>query len=303
MTHGQPLRLDAALVSRGLARSRGHARDLIGSGVVRVAGVATTKGSRPVRADEAIDVDAGPGALDASWVSRAAGKLLGALEDLPGGGPLIAGTRAADVGACTGGFTQVLLEHGATSVVAIDVGHDQLAPQLRTDPRVQDLSGRNIRDLDVDDIGGVVDLIVTDVSFISLTLIIGRLVALVRPGGDLVLLIKPQFEVGREGLDGRGVVRPGHWRGTAVQKVLRRAFTEGLQLRGLVQSRTSGQDGNQELVAWLTRPADASVSTSWEAVCGTVDRILANPDVDVAAGRARSRGAAVAAHSDISHRP
>jgi 23S rRNA (cytidine1920-2'-O)/16S rRNA (cytidine1409-2'-O)-methyltransferase len=268
------MRLDAALVARGLARSRGHARDLIGHGVVRVGDEVAVKGSRPVQDDDVVVVDAGSEALDPSWVSRAAGKLIGALEDLPGGGPRITGARAADVGACTGGFTQVLLRRGASSVVAIDVGHDQLAQALKNDPRVVDLSGRNIRDLTASDIGGVVDLLVADVSFISLSLIMGRLSALVRPGGDLMLLIKPQFEVGREGLDGRGVVRPGHWRDAALRSVLTEAVGEGLVLRGLVVSRTLGQDGNTEYVAWLSRPAAPDVAPSWQAVCDTVDHVV-----------------------------
>lgn len=268
------MRLDASLVARGLARSRGHARDLIEHGLVRVGEQVAVKGSRPVLESEVVVVDVGSDALDASWVSRAAGKLLGALEDLPDGGPTVDGSRAADVGACTGGFTQVLLRRGADRVVAIDVGHDQLAPTLRADPRVVDLSGHNVRDLTPLDIGGEVDLLVADVSFISLTLVMARLAALVRSGGDLVLLIKPQFEVGRDGLDGRGVVRPGPARGEAVRVVIRSALEEGLALRGLVTSRTPGQDGNTEYVAWLTRPAAAGVGLSWQAVSDTIDDIL-----------------------------
>lgn len=272
------MRLDAALVARGLARSRGHARDLIGLGVVRVGDVVAVKGSRPVQDDEVLFVEARSGALDPSWVSRGAGKLRGALDELPDGGPRITGTRAADVGACTGGFTQVLLRRGAASVVAIDVGHDQLAPELRDDPRVVDLSGHNIRDLTASDIGGTVDLLVADVSFISLTLIMGRLAAMVRPGGDLVLLVKPQFEVGRAGLDGRGVVRPGRWRGAALRTVLRSAVDEGLILRGIVVSRTPGQDGNTEYVAWLARPAAPDVAPSWQAVSDSIDHVVGIDD-------------------------
>ena len=268
------MRLDAALVSRGLARSRGHARDLIDSGAVRVDDVPVTKASRPVRVHERLAVDRASEALDTRWVSRAAGKLLLALEDLPGGGPAVEGVRAADVGACTGGFTQVLLHRGAREVVAIDVGHDQLAPSLRSDPRVIDLSAHNVRDLTPSAIGGEVDLLVADVSFISLTLVMGRLVSLVRRGGELVLLVKPQFEVGRAGLDGRGVVRRGAWRGDAVRAVLSSAMGEGLAVRGLVPSRTPGQEGNTEYIAWLTRPAGSHVGLSWQAVSDTIDDLV-----------------------------
>ncbi|MCA1781147.1 MAG: TlyA family RNA methyltransferase [Intrasporangiaceae bacterium] len=276
MTPGPSMRLDAALVARGLARSRGHARDLIGHGVVRVGGEVAGKPSRPVQHGDLVVVDAGSGAgvLDASWVSRAAGKLIGALEDLPGGGPAVEGVRAVDVGASTGGFTQVLLRRGADSVQAVDVGHDQLAPSLCVDPRVVDLSGRNVRDLTPDDLGGAVDLLVADLSFISLTLVMARLAALVREGGDLVLLVKPQFEVGRGGLDGRGVVRTGTGRRAALRAVLRSAVDEGLLLRGLVTSRTPGQDGNTEYVAWLSRPGASDVGMSWQAVSDTIDDLF-----------------------------
>jgi len=281
-------RLDTELVSRGLARSRGHARDLIDRGAVLVDGRQARKASTEVGAGSEITLDLAPGngstsaVLDSSWVSRAAGKLLGALADLPGGGPPVEGRRAADVGACTGGFTQVLLRRGARQVFAIDVGHDQLAERLRADPRVVELSGHNARDLTPDMIGGEVDLVVADLSFISLTLVMSRLAHLVRPGGDLLLLIKPQFEVGRAGLDGRGVVRPGPWRREALGRVLATARAEGLSLRHLVRSRTLGQDGNVEFVAWLTRPhggpEDALGSASWQAVVDTIAAVCAAAD-------------------------
>lgn len=278
-------RLDAELVARGLARSRGHARDLIDHGAVRVTGRSVLKASAQVDDADEIVLDFGqesgaePAVLDASWVSRASGKLLGALADLPGGGPPLQGSRAADLGACTGGFTQVLLRHGAAQVVAVDVGHDQLAAELRADPRVVDLSGHNVRDLTPDRIGGEVDLVVADLSFISLTLVMPQLTQLVRPDGDLLLLIKPQFEVGRAGLDGKGVVRPGRWRRQAVERVLRSALDAGLRLRHLVRSRTPGQDGNTEYVVWLARPGrapdDASGIASWEAVNDTIAAVCA----------------------------
>ena len=277
-------RLDVELVARGLARSRGHARDLVEQGAVVVGGRGSVKASSQVSAVDDITLDVGSASgnrgavLDATWVSRASAKLLGALADLPGGGPRIEGARAADVGACTGGFTQVLLRGGAAHVVAIDVGRDQLAAELRADPRVVDLSGVNARDLTEEVIGGLVDILVADLSFISLTVVMPRLAQLVRPGGDLLLLVKPQFEVGRAGLDGRGVVRPGPWRRQALQRVLQSALDAGLGLRHVVPSRTLGQDGNTEYVAWLVLPGspeDPAVVTSWEAVSDMIATVCA----------------------------
>lgn len=286
-------RLDAELVARGLARSRGHARDLIDHRVVHVGGVIATKAALSVGSGDEIRLsleDApsdGAPVLDASWVSRAAGKLLGALEDLPGGGPRISGRSAVDVGACTGGFTQVLLERGAVRVYAVDVGHDQLAPVLASDPRVRDLSGLNARELAPDHLGGAVDLAVADLSFISLTLVLDRIAGVVREGGDVLVLIKPQFEVGRAGLDGRGVVRAGPWRHDAVRAVLAAAADAGLAARHLVRSRTPGQDGNTELIAWLTRvpispgPDAATAGASWDSVSEQIDAAI---DADTSTG-------------------
>jgi len=278
-------RLDQELVARGLARSRGHARDLVEHGVVRVAGVVALKPALAVGSDDVISLDvaaaqAGRTVLDAHWVSRAAGKLLGAFEDLSGGGPTVSGRRAADIGACTGGFTQVLLERGAVHVYAVDVGHDQLAASLRQDPRVSDLSGCNARELTAADIDGPVDLVVADLSFISLTLVIGRLAEITVPNGDLLILIKPQFEVGRSGLDGRGIVRPGTWRRDALRSVLKAAHDAGLHLADLVVSRTRGQDGNMEFVAWLRRstcgtPGQPGVGTTWDSVSERIDALIA----------------------------
>ena len=290
-------RLDRELVSRGLARSRGHARDLITSGAVRVGGTVTRKAAQPVSPGDDITLAAetaghGGPVLDAHWVSRAAGKLLGAFADLAGGGPPVQGRRAADVGACTGGFTQVLLERGAAHVHAIDVGHDQLVDSLRNDDRVTDLSGLNARDLEPDHVDGGVDLVVADLSFISLTLVLERLAAITVAGGDLLVLIKPQFEVGRAGLDGRGIVRPGPGRRDAVRSGLTAARDAGLAYVDLVVSRTPGQDGNTEFVAWLRAAADATprpaaptdrpdavdTPATWDSVHARIDQLLAQID-------------------------
>lgn len=279
MTSGSS-RLDVALVERGLARSRGHAQDLVRRGVVLVNERPAVKASRPVRETDSIVVRTTDpqDPLDPRWVSRAAGKLLGALSDLPWGGPALQDVRAVDVGACTGGFTQVLLERGARHVSAVDVGHGQLAAVLRSDSRVRDLSGHNVRDLDLDAVGGPADVVVADLSFISLTLVMDRLRDLARPGGELLLLVKPQFEVGRGGLDGRGVVRSGPGRRDALLRVLRVGHDLGLELRGAVRSRTMGQEGNVEYVLWLRRPTGTADLPAWQSVCQTIDRMLDRGD-------------------------
>jgi 23S rRNA (cytidine1920-2'-O)/16S rRNA (cytidine1409-2'-O)-methyltransferase len=176
-------------------------------------------------------------------VGRGAAKLRGALLDLADVGPLpVAGRRAIDVGASTGGFTQVLLERGARSVLALDVGHDQLAPALAADPRVTERSGRNVRQVDPADLGGPFELLVADLSFISLTVVLPDLAALVAPGGDLLLLVKPQFEIGRERLASDGVVRSEQQRQETVDAV-----------RAVVPSQLVGASGNVELVLWARR--------------------------------------------------
>src|SRR5450759_5778463 len=181
------VRLDQALVSRGLARSRQHASELVRSGQVTVAGVVASKPSLPVA--EAAQLDAPTDA----YVGRAAHKLLGALTD---SGTAVAG-RALDAGASTGGFTQVLLEAGAERVYAVDVGHDQLVAALRADPRVVVHEGTNLRDLTVDHVEGEpVDLVVADVSFISYAVFCSKKKSVLRPDGVALIMVKPQFAVG-----------------------------------------------------------------------------------------------------------
>ena len=197
------VRLDVELVTRGLARSRGHARALLDAGQVSVGDVVATKAATPVSpADNIVVREEGP-----RWVSRAAHKLEGALEAFAPLGLSVAGKRCLDVGASTGGFTQVLLHHGAGHVVALDVGHGQLVPELATDPRVTDLPRTTVRGLRPDDIGGRVDVLVADLSFISLTLVLEAFAAVLSPTGDAVVLVKPQFEMGRSRLGKGGVVR------------------------------------------------------------------------------------------------
>jgi len=240
------VRLDRLVVARGLARSRSHAQELIRAGRVRVGGRAITRPGVDVPDDLSPDVET------ERWVGRAAHKLLGALADLPVPIP----DRALDLGASTGGFTQVLLERGCGCVYAVDVGHDQLAPALRADPRVRNLEGHHLRDLTLDDLDRQpVRLVVADVSFISLRLAMAPLTAVTEPGAYALLLVKPQFEVGREGLDRRGVVRDESARLAAVDDVARSARDHGWAVTGQARSRLPGPAGNVEYFLRLVRGA------------------------------------------------
>lgn len=246
-------RLDVELVTRGLARSRTQARELVVAGGVLVDGHAADKPSTIVDDATTIELTHEPD----RWVGRAALKLLHALDRWP-----VAATarRCLDVGASTGGFTQVLLERGASHVTALDVGHGQLVDSIARDPRVTDLPGTNIRTAHVAALGGPFDLVVCDLSFISLTLVLEPLQALVAPDGDLVVLVKPQFEVGRERLGRRGVVTSRHEHRRVVRDVTDRASEVRLHLHGATVSPIAGGDGNREFLLWLApRPtADAA---------------------------------------------
>ena len=240
-------------MARGLARSRGEARDLVADGVVTVGGHPATKPSRPVSDDDVVAVTTtGP-----RWVGRAAHKLVAALEAWGPEGLRVEGRRCVDVGASTGGFTQVLLAGGAASVVAVDVGHGQLAPEVAGDPRVLERSGTTIRGLTAVDLGGPADVVVTDLSFISLTLVLGDLAGLLGPGGDLVALVKPQFEVGRGRLNGQGVVTSDRDRTDAVLRVVAAVAAAGLHVHGIRPSPISGSAGNAEYLLWArSDPSD-----------------------------------------------
>lgn len=236
------MRLDVALVERGLARSRTHAARLIREGHVTVAGEPVTRAAHQVDDEAMIDATA------ERWVSRAAYKLLGALSD---SGVLVPG-RVLDAGASTGGFTQVCLDRGADRVYAVDVGHDQLVKQLRDDPRVSVHEGLNLRDLTLDHLDGQpVDLVVGDVSFISLTLLLPRLLGALSPTGEALLLVKPQFEVGRERLGRGGVVRDPKLRQAAVDRVVESAAGLGWRQTWRGQSRLPGSAGNVEFFVRL----------------------------------------------------
>lgn len=236
-------RLDSELVRRGIARSRGHAQELIESGRVRLDGEVVLKPARQMNPAQAVVVAQGD---DEGYVSRGAHKLAGALDALGDAAPVIAGRRCLDAGASTGGFTDVLLRRGASSVVAVDVGYGQLAWKLQTDPRVRVLDRTNVRTLDPGAVAPAPQVVVGDMSFISLTLVIPALVAAAAPDADFLLMVKPQFEIGKDRLGRGGVVRdPAHHVETG-EKVARCALAEGLAIAAVQASPLPGPSGNIE---------------------------------------------------------
>ena len=249
-------RLDAELVRRGLARSRDQAAELVSAGRVRVGGLTAAKAATAVDPATPVVVEPDPADRD-DHVSRGAHKLRGALETFAPAGLAVAGRRCLDAGASTGGFTDVLLREGATHVVAVDVGYGQLAWRLQTDPRVTVLDRTNARTLTAERVGGAVDLVVADLSFISLRLVLPALAAVLTPGGDLVPMVKPQFEAGRERLGSGGVVRDPALRAELVGEVAAAAAALGLGTAGVTASPLPGPSGNVEYFLWLRRGAPA----------------------------------------------
>lgn len=247
-------RLDAELVRRGLARSREQAGRLIADGRVRVAGSTAAKAATGVTPDTPVTVVPAPEGPE--YVSRGGHKLAGALRAFGSAEPplQVGGKRCLDAGASTGGFTDALLQAGAAAVAAVDVGYGQLAWGLRQDPRVRILERTNVRALTPADIGGPVQLTVADLSFIGLRLVLPALAGCTAAGGDLVLLVKPQFEVGRAALGPGGVVRDPALRAAAVRDVAGAALELGLAVRGVVASPLPGPAGNVEYCLWLATP-------------------------------------------------
>ena len=253
-------RLDTALVARGIARSRTQAQALVRDGRVQVDGIVATKVSQPVAADQQISVAVGrPGGesdwIAAGWVGRGALKLEHALAQWAPEGLSVAGRRCLDVGASTGGFTQVLLRRGAAHVVALDVGHGQLDPVLASHPDVTDLPGTNIRATTAETIGGTVDVVVGDVSFISVAHVLRVLPTLLSTDSDsdpdVVLLIKPQFEIGARRLGHDGVVRSPDQRQEVLRSVLSTVREVGLAPFGVLRSPVrGGAAGNIEYLVW-----------------------------------------------------
>lgn len=248
-------RLDAELVRRGLARSRRQAGELIAAGRVQV------DGARVLRAATAVDdgrvLVVGDDPDDPGYASRAGHKLAGALDAWQGAGLTVEGRDCLDAGASTGGFTDVLLRRGARHVVAVDVGHGQLRPELAADARVESREGVNVRQLVAGDVVPAPTLVVADLSFISLRLVLAPLAAVAGPDADLVVLVKPQFEVGRDRLGSGGVVRDAAARRDAVLGVLAAADEAGLTPVDLLVSALPGHDGNVEFFCRLTKAGGA----------------------------------------------
>ncbi|MHC3000589.1 TlyA family RNA methyltransferase [Microbacterium sp. HJ5] len=259
-------RLDAALAARGLARSRTHAATLIADGLVSVDGRTVVKVSTPVSDDTRLEV-----AASDHYVSRAAHKLIAGLDAF---GVDVAGRVALDMGASTGGFTQVLRERGAEPVIAVDVGHGQLAPTVAADPGVISIEGFNVRHMTAEalaeqsGIATAPSVVTGDLSFISLSHVLPAARDVAAEGADLVLLIKPQFEVGRTAVKG-GLVTNPTLRADAVAGVLWAAWDAGLGTNGLISSPIVGTHGNSEYIAHLT-PGRGANPTEWSS---TVNRL------------------------------
>nr|WP_208388393.1 TlyA family RNA methyltransferase [Microbacterium halimionae] len=253
------MRLDAALAASGLARSRTQAATLIASGLVSVDGVTVVKASTRVTEDAALEV-----AASDHYVSRAAHKLIAALDAFtldP------RGLTALDLGASTGGFTQVLRERGASRVIAADVGHDQMDPKISADPGVSVVEGFNVRYMTpaslagISGIADVPDLVTADLSFISLTHVLAAVKEVMSPEGDAILLVKPQFEAGRTAVKG-GLVTAPAVRADAVTTVLWAAWDIGLSTHGVIASPIVGTHGNREFVVHLRNGSDGN-PTEW----------------------------------------
>jgi len=268
-------RLDAALSARGLARSRTHAATLIADGLVTVDGRPVVKPSAQVSDEASIEV-----AASDHYVSRAAHKLIAGLDAF---GIEVAGRLALDMGASTGGFTQVLRERGADPVIAVDVGHAQLAASVASDPGVIAIEGFNVRYMtpqslaEQSGIDGAPQVITGDLSFISLSLVLPAARGVAAPDADLVLLVKPQFEVGRTAVKG-GLVTDAASRADAVAGVLWAAWDAGLATCGVVSSPIAGTHGNAEFIAHFRSVPDGtgrgSNPTEW---LSTVNRLTGSP--------------------------
>jgi 23S rRNA (cytidine1920-2'-O)/16S rRNA (cytidine1409-2'-O)-methyltransferase len=242
-------RLDAELVRRGLARSREQAASLVTARRVLVAGQAAAKPATQVAPGDPITITEAAG--EPMYASRGGQKLAGALAAFPE--LRVEGRRCLDAGASTGGFTDVLLRAGAAHVIAADVGYGQLAWALRTDERVTVLDRVNVRQLRPEQVAPAPDLVTADLSFISLGLVLPALIACASPGADFVLLVKPQFEVGKDRVGSGGVVRDPELRRDAVAAVAAAASAQGLGVAGVVASPLPGPSGNVEYFLWLRR--------------------------------------------------
>jgi len=267
-------RLDVALVERGLARSRNQASSLIESRRVFIDGREARKSSQPVPEGAELVV------LEAiDYVSRAGHKLAAALEEFTE--IEVVGQICLDVGASTGGFTDVLLRYGAAKVIALDVGHSQLAESLVDNRMVINIENFNARDMTQENLQKVIgsrldqkitdktiSLVVADLSFISLTLVLAQM-SQIAPKANFVLLIKPQFEVGKKSLDASGIVNDHRLRASAIRQVLDEAKAQGLNIHGLIKSPLPGTHGNVEFLVWLNS-VETDHSIDWS---GRIDEL------------------------------
>jgi 23S rRNA (cytidine1920-2'-O)/16S rRNA (cytidine1409-2'-O)-methyltransferase len=270
-------RLDAELVRRKLARSREQAAGLVAAGRVLVRGTVAHKVAAMIDPADPVLVTGEDPATE--YVSRGGHKLAGALAALK---ITVEGRRCLDAGASTGGFTDVLLRAGAAQVVAVDVGYGQLAWPIRTNDKVVVFERTNVRTLTPDVIGGPVDLTVADLSFISLRLVLPALAACTAPDGDLALMVKPQFEVGKDRVGSGGVVRDPALRAEAVLDVAAAALELGLGVAGVTASPLPGPSGNVEFFVWFRRDASPAEPERVRAV------VAAGPSGAVASGEPTS---------------
>lgn len=244
-------RLDTMLVARSMAPSRVRAQRLIAASSVLVDGVLAKKASMHVREQATITLVGSSADDELRYVSRGAFKLEGALRVFaPHGLQVNAQTQALDIGASTGGFCDVLLQHGVGHVIALDVGHGQLHPRIAANPLVYEMSGVNIRDVSAADLPYRPTLIVSDVSFISLTLVIPVIARLAAPNADVVVLVKPQFEVGKGNLGKNGIVVDEQLRKQALQSVVSCAQEYNLSVLATAQSPIEGTHGNKEYLLY-----------------------------------------------------
>ncbi|MBC2681487.1 TlyA family RNA methyltransferase [Corynebacterium anserum] len=251
-------RLDVELVRRKIARSREHAQDMIKTGRVSVNGMVAQKPATGVDGNVSIKVVASD---DDRWASRGAHKLLGALEVFEPLGLSLEGKTVLDAGASTGGFTDVCLDRNAARVYAVDVGYGQLIWRLQNDPRVDVHDRTNVRTLTPDILGAQADVMVGDLSFISIELVLPALAGCVREGGDLLPMVKPQFEVGKDRLGHGGVVRSPALRTEVTKTISVAAMKYGLSTKGVVASPLPGPSGNVEFFLWLVKDGGAAMPT------------------------------------------
>lgn len=262
-------RLDAELVARKIARSREHAQEMIKAGRVTVNGMLAKKPASGVDGNVSIKVAESE---DDRWASRGAHKLLGALAAFEPRGLSVEGKTVLDAGASTGGFTDVCLDRGAAKVKAVDVGYGQLIWRLQNDDRVDVMDRTNVRTLTPEALGGQVDLMVGDLSFISIRLVLPALAACVKEGGGLLPMVKPQFEVGKDRLGHGGVVRSPELRAEVTRQVAVEAMKYGLKTKAVVASPLPGPSGNVEYFLWLVKD---SPSMDTEADFDGLDQMIA----------------------------